>query len=315
MANTFPSYLHAFKTGLLSQRVKHAWDQLGECRLCPRNCGVNRPKDETGFCRTGSKAVVCSFNAHFGEESPLVGEHGSGTIFFTHCNMLCCFCQNYKISHGGEGREVTSDQLAWIMLELQRMGCHNINVVSPSHVVAQILAALVMAVDQGLRIPLVYNTGGYDKVDTLKLLDGIVDIYMPDIKFLDTEVAEKTCKASDYPEIVRAALKEMHRQVGDLILDDRGVATRGLLVRHLVMPMGMAGTREVMRFISQEISPQTYVNIMPQYRPCGEAATVPGLDRHITAEEFNAALKAAGQEGITRLDSRRRVFYVPLTFD
>lgn len=308
MAGILPAYRHALETGILAQRARQAGEQLIECRLCPRNCGVNRTKDHRGFCRTGSKAVVCSFNAHFGEEAPLVGDHGSGTLFFTHCNMLCCFCQNYEISHGGEGQEVTADQLAWIMLELQRMGCHNINVVSPSHVVAQILTALERAAEKGLCVPLVYNTGGYDSVDTLKMLDGIVDIYMPDVKFWDARVARKTCKAPDYPKIVCAALKEMHRQVGDLTLDDRGIATRGLLVRHLVMPLDMAGTRDVMRFIAQDISPQTYVNIMPQYRPCGQVASVPGLERNITKEEFEAALDVAGQEGITRLDSRRRVF-------
>ncbi|MEW6067229.1 MAG: radical SAM protein [Nitrospirota bacterium] len=250
--------------------------------------------------------MVSSFNPHFGEEDPLVGEHGSGTIFMTNCNLLCVFCQNWEISHIGEGSEVGSKDLANMMIYLQRQGCHNINFVTPTHVVSQIMDALPHAIENGLNVPLVYNTGGYDSVDTLKLLDGIFDIYMPDFKFWDTEMSRKYLKAPDYPERAREAIKEMHRQVGDLTLDRNGIAFRGILLRHLVMPGGTAGTREIMRFIARDISPNTYVNIMDQYRPCGNAYKYPPLNRCITDEEYEEALKAAREEGITRLDKRER---------
>jgi putative pyruvate formate lyase activating enzyme len=251
---------------------------------------------------------VSSFNAHFGEEAPLVGANGSGTIFFTHCNLLCLFCQNFEISHQGIGEEVSDEQLAGVMLALQRQGCQNINFVTPSHVVPAILAALELAVPAGLNIPLVYNSGGYDRAETLKLLEGVVDIYMPDFKFWDPEIAQKACKAPDYPEVARQALLEMHRQVGDLELDERGIARRGLLVRHLVMPGGAAGTQQVMRFIAREISPQTYVNVMSQYRPCGRADEVPGLGTALSAEEYRRAVRETIAEGITRLDQRQVLF-------
>ncbi|MDP3040377.1 MAG: radical SAM protein, partial [Deltaproteobacteria bacterium] len=250
------------------------------------------------------QAVVSSYSPHFGEEDPLVGSRGSGTIFFAHCNLLCLFCQNYEISHLGEGREVTPDHLAKIMLSLQEIGCHNINFVSPSHVVAQILAALPQAIAGGLRIPLVYNTGGYDSVETLKMLDGVFDLYMPDIKFLDGGVADRFCRAKDYPERAKAAIKEMHRQVGDLVVNQRGIAERGLLIRHLVLPGELAGTREAMGFLAKEISPHTYVNIMAQYRPCGEAHKHPPLNRRVTPAEDEEALAIAQEEGIHRLDQR-----------
>jgi putative pyruvate formate lyase activating enzyme len=233
-----------------------------------------------------------------------VGVGGSGTIFFTHCNLLCLFCQNYEISHLGEGREVAPDRLAKIMLSLQDLGCHNINFVSPSHVVAQILEALPPAIAGGLRVPLVYNTGGYDSVATLKLLEGVFDIYMPDLKFMDGEVSEKFCQARDYPEKAKAAIQEMHRQVGDLVLNRNGIATRGLLVRHLVLPGGLAGTREAMRFLARGISPDTYVNVMGQYRPCGQALEHRPLNRGVTHAEYEEAVTMAREEGIRRLDQR-----------
>ncbi len=233
-----------------------------------------------------------------------MGVGGSGTIFFTHCNLLCLFCQNYEISHLGEGREVAPDRLAKIMLSLQDLGCHNINFVSPSHVVAQILEALPLAIAGGLRVPLVYNTGGYDSVATLKLLEGVFDMYMPDLKFMDGEVSEKFCQARDYPEKAKAAIQEMHRQVGDLVLNRNGIATRGLLVRHLVLPGGLAGTREAMRFLAREISPSTYVNVMAQYRPCGQALEHPPLNRGVTHAEYEEAVTMAREEGIRRLDQR-----------
>lgn len=308
MENWKPGYLAAFETGALAQRVRIARECLLSCSLCPRNCKVNRLKGQVGVCKTGEYAVVGSYDAHFGEEMPLVGRHGSGTIFFSYCNLLCVFCQNYDISHKGEGGPVTADELAQLMITLQNHGCHNINLVTPSHVVPQILAALEIAISKGLNIPLVYNTSAYDRVETLKFLDGIVDIYMPDFKFWDAKPAGETCHAEDYPVVARAAIVEMHHQVGDLIIDESGLAKRGLLVRHLVMPSEMAGTLDIMEFIVKEISPDTYVNIMPQYRPCGRAMEFKGLNTRISAPEFEKALQAARDAGIWRLDRPGRRF-------
>jgi putative pyruvate formate lyase activating enzyme len=298
-----PGYRKLHASGDLHLRAQQALDLLTPCRVCPRNCGVDRNRGELGFCRIGRNAVVSSYGPHFGEESPLVGQGGSGTIFFSSCSLGCIFCQNYSISHLREGREVTPTELARMMVNLQSRGCHNINVVTPSHVVPQILEALPMAVDRGLSVPLVYNTGGYDALATLKLLDGVFDIFMPDIKFMDEAVSERLTGAADYPDVVKEAVKEMHRQVGDLVLDTQGIAQHGLLVRHLVMPEGLAGTQQVMRFLSREVSPGTYVNIMDQYHPCGEA-TEPPLNRGITVSEYRQALTMAESEGISRLDDR-----------
>jgi putative pyruvate formate lyase activating enzyme len=300
-----PAYIKAYLGSRLRRNIEAAGAQMSSCTLCPRMCRVDRLSGETGFCRTGRQAFVSSFNAHFGEEAPLVGANGSGTIFFTFCNLLCLFCQNFEISHEGIGAEVSDEQLAGIMLALQQQGCHNINFVTPSHVVPQILAALELAVPAGLNIPLVYNSGGYDRVETLKLLDGVIDIYMPDFKFWDPDVAQQACHAPDYPEVARQALMEMHRQVGDLEIDRRGIARRGLLVRHLVLPGGLAGTPQVMRFIAREVSPQTYVNVMSQYRPCGRADEIPGLGSVLSAAEYRQAVRETMAEGITRLDQRQ----------
>jgi putative pyruvate formate lyase activating enzyme len=309
MNDVIASYLTAFENGTLQRRIDRGLKALTDCRLCPRQCGVNRVAGETGYCRTGRQAVVASYNAHFGEETPLVGQHGSGTIFFTHCNLKCLFCQNYEISHLGQGHAVTDDQLADIMLDLQAVGCHNINLVTPSHVVPQVLSAVGQAARQGLTLPLVYNCGGYDRVDTLQLLEGIVDIYMPDFKFWDAEVAAQTCDAPDYPETARRALLEMHGQVGDLVIDEAtGLAGRGLLVRHLVMPRGMAGTPQVMAFLAESLSPDTYVNLMAQYRPCGRAGEIDSLAAALSPDEYRRAVQAARDAGITRLHRRRRVF-------
>jgi putative pyruvate formate lyase activating enzyme len=308
MASFEPAYIKTRVEGLLKEKTHQAYDILRACTLCPRACGVDRRSGERGICQTGEHAIVSSYSPHFGEESPLVGEHGSGTIFFARCNLLCIFCQNYDISHEGEGAEVSSEELAKIMLLLQASGCPNINFVTPSHVVPQILAALDEAAEGGLRIPLVYNSSGYDSADTLAILEGVFDIYMPDFKFWEPKVAEELCDAPDYPDVAREALKEMHRQVGDLVLDERGIAQRGLLIRHLVLPDGLAGTRDVMRFLAKEVSSNSYVNVMAQYRPCGRAAEVPSLRRSITDEEYQEALETARQEGITRLDDRKRVF-------
>ena len=308
MPSDKPSYISSFESGLLKENIEKAYNIMKSCVLCPRKCGIDRLSGETGFCKTGKRAWVSSYNPHFGEEAPLVGHHGSGTIFFTHCNLLCLFCQNFDISHQGHGQKVSDDELAAMMLALQNQGCHNINFVTPSHVVPQILSAVEAAVQKGLSVPLVFNTGGYDRVDTLRLLEGVVDIYMPDFKFWDPQVAENACRAVDYPEVVRKALLEMHRQVGDLQEDGEGIAQCGLLVRHLVLPEGLAGTRSVMRFIAQRISRNTYVNIMSQYRPCGRAAEIKGLDSGLTAENYQLAVQAAQEEGINRLDRPRRIF-------
>lgn len=298
-----PAYMKSYRSGELKRRAMEAKRRLHACCLCPRRCNIDRTgRKRTGVCKTFDKAWVSSFHPHFGEEAPLVGTHGSGTIFFTHCNLLCTFCQNFDISHQGMGREITDAQLASMMLSLQKEGCHNINFVTPSHVVPPVLSAVEMACAQGLTIPLVYNSGGYDRVDTLKLLEGVFDIYMPDFKFWDSGIAEVTCHAPDYPEAARKAIQEMHRQVGDLVIDERGIAQRGLLVRHLVLPEKKAGTREIMRFISQKISTDTYVNIMSQYRPCGNIEGIKPLQRSVSRREFMDALSTARAEGITRLD-------------
>ncbi|HBX23163.1 MAG TPA: radical SAM protein [Desulfotomaculum sp.] len=286
----------------LQSRARKAAALLEKCAVCAHCCGVNRRADEVGLCRAGGRAVVSSYGPHMGEESVLTGSRGSGTIFFGYCNLACKFCQNYELSHQGEGDEVTGGELAEIMQQLQRMGCHNINLVSPSHYVPQILEALVLALDGGLRLPVVYNTGGYDALPVLRLLDGLVDIYMPDIKFGDDKTAEKYIGAPGYFTMARRAVLEMHRQVGDLKIDGRGLAVRGLLVRHLVMPDGLAGTAAVMSFLADEISPDTFVNIMSQYHPAHEAFHYPELSRRVNKEEFQAAVRLAREAGLHRFD-------------
>ena len=306
-----PAYLRLLESGELERRVEQAYRYLEDCVLCAHECHVNRRQTIRGaVCRTGERAVVASFHPHFGEEAPLVGTGGSGTIFFSWCNLRCQFCQNYEISQLGEGREVEPEELAAMMLHLQDQGCHNINFVSPSHVVPQILAGVLIAARAGLRLPLVYNTGGYDSLTALKLLDGVIDIYMPDMKYSDPVIARKYSKIRNYPEVNRAAVKEMHRQVGDLVMDERGIALRGLLVRHLVLPDGLAGTREIVRFLAEEISRDTYLNIMDQYRPCYKAHDLPPLDRPVTRTEYEEAVRMAQEAGLHRLDQRypRRLF-------
>jgi len=298
-------YLQLYREGLLAERVEQATQLLKECNLCPRQCAVNRLDNERGFCQTGRKARVASYNAHFGEEAPLVGKSGSGTIFFSFCNLRCSFCQNYEISHLGEGVEMEAKDLATIMIKLASSGCHNINLVTPTHVVPQILEALLLAVGNGLHIPIVFNSGGYERVETLKLLGGIIDIYMPDFKFWDKKWADRYCSASDYREMAVNAFKEMHAQVGDLKIDKNGIAERGLLVRHLVMPHGIAGTKDIMEFLSKEISDNTYVNVMDQYRPCGTAYQDEYLNNRISVEEYSMALKWAHNAGLKRLDQRQ----------
>jgi putative pyruvate formate lyase activating enzyme len=263
---------------------------------------MNRLAGNVGKCCTPREALVSSYGPHFGEEAPLVGGHGSGTIFFTNCNLRCLFCQNYSISQLGEGHKVSKEELAYMMLSIQAKGCHNINLVSPTHVVPQILEALEIAVASGLHLPLVYNSGGYDSVETLRILDGIVDIYMPDMKYDNEETARELSGIENYPEINKAAIKEMYRQTGDLEVNEEGVAQRGLLVRHLVLPHGLAGTKGIVNFLSKEISRHTYVNIMDQYHPCYKAFQIPGLGRRISSTEFREALSLAREAGLSRLD-------------
>ncbi|MGD1991691.1 MAG: radical SAM protein [Anaerolineae bacterium] len=299
-----PAYLALLRSGELERRVKQAYERMHACDLCPRQCDVDRA-EETGACRTGMEAVVSSFAPHFGEEDPLRGYSGSGTIFFAWCNLNCQYCQNYDISQLGRGRAVEAEDLASMMLTLQSQGCHNINLVSPSHVVAPILAALLIAAEAGLRRPIVYNTGGYDAASTLELLDGVVDIYMPDMKYADAEVGHRYSRVRNYPQINQAAVREMHRQVGDLVLDQDGIALRGLLIRHLILPGGLAGTAEIARFLAQEISQNTYINVMDQYRPCYRAHELPPLNRSITPAEYEAAIETARRSGLHRFDQRR----------
>ncbi len=295
-----PSYLRLTEEELL-RRAEEALEILRNCTLCPRHCEVDRVSGERGFCRTGDMPIISSWGPHFGEEPPLVGRGGSGTVFFTHCNLGCLYCQNYTISHLGEGQEVSFEKLASVMLSLQQMGCHNINLVTPTHQVPMILMALVIARQRGLSLPIVYNCGGYESVQTLKLLEGIIDIYMPDFKYWDSDVAKRYSLAEDYPDRAKEALKEMHRQVGDLVINAEGIAERGLLVRHLVLPGGLAGTKEVVRFIAEEISRDTYINIMDQYHPCYRAFDHPPLDRRITSSEFREAVEFARRAGLRRI--------------
>ncbi len=306
MTTIIPVYVHLLRTGELQRRAELAQARLTACDICPRRCGADRLAGELGNCHTGALARVSSYGPHHGEEDVLRGWRGSGTIFFTRCNLHCQYCQNYDISQTDEGDEVTPAELAAIMLQLQARGCHNINFVSPTHVVPQLLAAVLIAAEAGLRLPLVYNTGGYDALETLALLDGVIDIYMPDMKYADAAIAERLSKVPHYPEVNRAAVKEMHRQVGDLQIDAQGLAVRGLLVRHLVLPNGLAGTGEIVRFLAQEVSPHTYVNIMAQYHPAYRADRYPELSRPITAAEYQAAVQAALDAGLQRLDQRRR---------
>ncbi|MBI4330387.1 MAG: radical SAM protein [Chloroflexi bacterium] len=298
-------YRELLLTGELKARVQRALSLLENCTLCPRECGANRLLDDTGKCRTGRQALVASYGPHFGEEAPLVGSEGSGTIFFTNCNLKCVFCQNYTISQKGEGVAYGKYELARVLLSLQSWGCHNINLVSPSHVVPQILEAVEAAAGLGLSIPIVYNSGGYDSLETLRLLDGIVDIYMPDMKYSDEMTARRYSGIKGYPAVNRAAVKEMHRQAGDLRVDARGVAARGLLVRHLVLPNGLAGTEETVRFLADEVSRDTYTNIMAQYHPCHRAGRFPLQSRPVSMDEFQAALKMAREAGLRRLDRVR----------
>jgi putative pyruvate formate lyase activating enzyme len=299
-----PGYVHLSRSGELEERAERAYEILRDCVVCPQECHVNRIEDELGFCRVGHLPMVSSYSPHFGEEPPLVGMNGSGTIFFSGCNMRCEFCQNFEISQCGVGYTVSCEDLAGMMLRLQERGCHNINFVSPTHVVPQILRAVAIAVDHGLTVPLAYNSGGYDTVDTLRLLDGVIDIYMPDAKYGRDDVAFELSHAQNYTSHMKAALVEMHRQVGDLVVRD-GLAVRGLIIRHLVLPENLANSEIVMKFIAEEVSRNSYVNVMAQYRPAwkvaegGRSPVLAALQRPITTREYKYAIECARANGIS----------------
>ena len=297
------AYLRAEREGSLANLERELWEIFQSCRLCPRRCGANRIKGEKGFCSSTARLKVASFGPHFGEERPLVGSGGSGTIFFSNCNLLCCFCQNWEINHRGDGNFVSHDELAGMMLSLQRRGCHNINLVTPTHVVPHIVKALRLAIKKGLVLPLVYNNGGYDNIEVIRMLDGIVDIYLPDFKYQEGALAGKySSGALDYPEAAADTIKEMHRQVGELEVDSRGVARRGLIIRHLVMPGNIAGTDCFVRWVAKELTPATRVNLMAQYRPEHKAFDYPEISRRINEQEWNQARSWALAAGLTHID-------------
>lgn len=298
-----PSYVRLERSGELSKRAAELYSVYRSCRLCPRECGVDRTRGAKGVCSSGSQAKVYSAHAHFGEERPLVGRGGSGTIFFSNCNLLCVFCQNWEINHRGDGSSVSDPAIGRLMLGLQQAGCHNINLVTPTHILPNIIGGLRYAIPRGLRVPLVYNCGGYEQVEILKLLDGIVDIYLPDFKYADgTAAAKYSSGARDYPERASAAIVEMHRQVGDLMVDENGIALRGLMIRHLVLPDNIAGTDQFVRFVAEKLGRSTYVNIMAQYRPEHKASSIPELARRTTGAEYRQAIRWAKEAGLTRLD-------------
>ncbi len=299
-SESYPSYRKLLSSGGFDDVLARADRRLAACDLCPRRCGVDRTAGELGFCKAGISLKVSSYGPHYGEESPLVGRHGSGTIFLAGCNLGCCFCQNYDISHQAEGRDVGVEDVVMMMLKLEKTGCHNINFVTPTHFVPQIMRAVMTAAAKGLSVPIVYNCGGYEDVETLKLLENIVDIYMPDLKFSDPDLSTKYCEAPDYPDVSKAALKEMHRQVGDLIVKN-GLAKRGLLVRHLVMPGQLEDSKRIFEFLATEISPETFVNVMDQYRPCYNAGRFPEISGKLDRGEFKAALEAAWETGFRRI--------------
>jgi len=300
-----PSYIKLYESGELDRRAQILKERLKSCIVCPHHCKVNRLENQRGFCRAGADMVIDGHGPHFGEEDVLVGKHGSGTIFFSYCTMQCVFCQNCEISQYGEGYEVSPGELSGIMLSLQDKGCHNINLVSPTHYTPQIVEAIKLAAKGGLKVPIVYNAGGYEEQGTLELLDGIVDIYMPDIKFGDNDKARKYTKSEKYFDVAKAAVKEMYRQVGDLKTDSRGIAYRGLLIRHLVMPGNLADTDIIIKFISEEISKDTVVNIMAQYYPSHKSYAFSELSRRITGEEYNEAVNYAKKAGLRRIITKR----------
>lgn len=302
-----PCYLHLYESAELDRRIEKLNQILTDCHLCPRECRVNRAEGNKGYCKSARELMVSSIGPHFGEESELVGRGGSGTIFLSYCNLGCLYCQNFEISHLGEGRVICPEELARGMLHLQVIGCHNINFVTPTHFTAQIVRAVKIAIEKGLKIPIVYNCGGYEKVETLRLLEGIVDIYMPDVKYSKAGPAKRFSNASDYFQVCRKALKEMHRQVGDLRVNEEGLAERGLLIRHLVLPNNLAGSEAVLEFVAKDVSEESYVNIMPQYRPMYQASRYPEMNRGPSLSEFNEAVQIAKRFGLHRGFSKRHL--------
>jgi putative pyruvate formate lyase activating enzyme len=301
--NFKPAYVKLHHKGLLKEQGDILWNVMKSCRLCPRECGVNRLESRKGFCQATAQLQVASYHPHHGEERPLVGRGGSGTIFMTHCSLRCVFCINWEISQGGEGKFISVDDLATVMLSLQKMGCHNINVVTPTHYTPHIIQALDIAAGRGLRLPLVWNTCGWERMETLKLLDGIVDIYLPDFKYSDKKMASRFFSDADtYPEVTQRALLEMHRQVGVAKPESNGLMTRGLMIRHLVMPNNVSGTRDVIRWIAGHLPRDTYLNIMSQYRPMYRAKEFPEISRPLTTSEYREAVEWARKEGLTNLD-------------
>ncbi len=302
-AGTFePAYLKLARTGELEARARALREIYRSCRLCPRQCGVNRLQGEKGVCGSTARTKVFSAHPHFGEEPPITGRRGSGTVFFSHCNLLCVFCQNWEINHRGDGSFHSDEELARLLLSVQNMGCHNLNLVTPTHLLPNIISALRHAASRGFRLPVVYNCGGYESLEAVKLLDGIVDIYLPDFKYMDGNVAARLSSgAADYPERAAEAIAEMHRQVGVLQVDERGVARRGLLIRHLVLPDNLAGTDRFVKWVAEKLSRDTWVNIMGQYRPEHQARKHPPLDRRITWAEHRRALAWAREAGLVRV--------------
>lgn len=295
----YPAYLNSYQNGGLEKIIEQGFSMLECCCLCPRKCKVNRLKNKRGFCKTGLKPMVCSFLAHHGEEPPISGTSGSGTIFFTNCNMGCVYCQNYEFSQLGQGREVDFEELAGFLLELQKLGCHNINLVTPTHVMPQILKALKIAISKGLKIPLVYNTGGYELPEIIKVLDGIVDIYLPDMRYVDEEMSVKYSCAPDYPEYNRNSVKEMHRQVGIAKMDNEGIMRSGLVIRHLVLPNNTSGTEKIMKFIAEEVSPDTYISLMSQYLPYYKAPEFKDISRRLLMKEYEEAREIMQEYGLS----------------
>ena len=294
-----PAYLELERSGELARREAELWQKLAHCDGCARSCGADRLAGETGFCSSTARLKLASAGPHYGEERELVGQGGSGTVFFSNCNLLCCYCQNWEINHRGDGEHTSHSELADVMVGLQRRGCHNINLVTPSHVVPHIVKALRLAISRGLRLPLVYNTGGYDNLEVVRLLEGIVDIYLPAFKYQDGELAATySSGAADYPDVAAAVIREMYRQVGDLASDQLGIARRGLIIRHLVLPNNIAGTDRFVRWVAEELSPRTYVNLMDQYRPEHRAFDHPDISRRISAEEWRQSLTWARDAGL-----------------
>lgn len=295
----YPAYVNAFNKGTLQERSAEAFAMLACCELCPRKCRVNRLKDELGFCKTGARARVCSFMPHHGEEPPISGSRGSGTIFFSYCNLACVYCQNYEFSQMGQGKEVEAKELAGYMLDLQKLGCHNINFVTPTHVLPQILKALEYAIALGLSIPLVYNSAAFELPHILRLLEGIVDIYLPDMRYADDRVAFIYSAAKEYSYYNRGSVKEMHRQVGVAKIDEEGIIKSGVIIRHLVLPSNLSGTKAIMEFIAGELSPESYISLMSQYLPYHKASSYKDISRRLNEKEYEAAKQAFEVSGLS----------------